>query len=407
MTATGTADPRSTRAVLLAVGVTLAMTAVAVWLKARCPIPGASAEQLYLQLCYSDVPPLYFTERLSEGAVPYLDAAVEYPVLTGLWMWLAALPVSTVGGFFWTTVAILAAGAVATATLLVREVGPVRTLAFAAAPTLALSGAVNWDLPAVALATAGVVAHRRGRDGWAGVALGLGTAAKLFPGLLLVVLVPAAWRERGRAAGLATALTAGVAWWAVNAPVALAAPDGWLEFLRLNRERGADWDSLYTLLGHVGGSDVATDTVNLVSAVLFAVAAAVLLVHAHRRVDPSRWHELALPLLIAFLLANKVYSPQFSLWLLPLFAFAFPGWGWLATFAVADLAVTAARFPYLAGFLDPPLDDATGYTPFGTAIAVRAVVLVAIALVAARRAARPVAPSVGTLERSDVAGAAP
>lgn len=390
MTTASATPSRGTRAVLVGLGVTLAMMTVAVWLKTRCPVPGASAEQLYLQWCYSDVPPLYFTERLHEGAVPYLDAAVEYPVLTGLWMWLAALPVTTVGGFLWATVVLLVAGAVATTVLLVREVGLVRSLAFAAAPTLALSGAVNWDLPAVALATAGVVAHRRGRDGLAGTMLGLGTAAKLFPGLLLVVLVPAAWRERGRSAGLVTVLTAAVAWWAVNAPIALAAPDGWLEFVRLNRERGADWDSLYTLLGHLGGPDLATDTVNLVSAAAFAVATVALLAHAQRRVDPSRWHELALPLVIAFLLANKVYSPQFSLWLLPLFAFAFPGWGWLATFAVTDLAVTAFRFPYLAGFLDPPLEGAIGYGPFGTAVGARAVVLVAIAVVAARRAARPV-----------------
>ncbi|MBW3567005.1 MAG: FtsX-like permease family protein, partial [Proteobacteria bacterium] len=76
--------------------------------------------------------------------------------------------------------------------LLATEVGARRALVVAAAPTLLVSGAVNWDLPSLALATAGLVAHRRGHDGWTGVWLGLGTAAKLWPGLALVALVPAA-----------------------------------------------------------------------------------------------------------------------------------------------------------------------------------------------------------------------
>ena len=44
----------------------------------------------YTHLCYSDVIPLYYTEKLNEGAVPYVDHPVEYPVLTGAFMGVAA-----------------------------------------------------------------------------------------------------------------------------------------------------------------------------------------------------------------------------------------------------------------------------------------------------------------------------
>ena len=44
----------------------------------------------YTHFCYSDVVPLWSDERLDVGAVPYRDTAVEYPVLTGGFMWLTA-----------------------------------------------------------------------------------------------------------------------------------------------------------------------------------------------------------------------------------------------------------------------------------------------------------------------------
>ena len=41
-------------------------------------------------MCYSDVVPLWSDERLDTGAVPYRDTTVEYPVLTGAFMWMTA-----------------------------------------------------------------------------------------------------------------------------------------------------------------------------------------------------------------------------------------------------------------------------------------------------------------------------
>lgn len=374
------------RAVVLAVAAALLSTALALTAKSWCGIPGSTVDQ-YLHWCYSDVPPLYFSERLAEGAVPYLDHAVEYPVLTGLWMAVASGLAGSVTGFFWWTGALLAVGAVITAGLLAQEVGLGRALAFALAPTLLVSGAVNWDLPAVALATAGLVAHRRGRDGWSGVWLGLGTAAKLFPGLFLLLTVPAAWRLRGRRAGVTTAAAAAASWVAVNLPVAIPAPQGWWRFFELSRSRPADWDSLYTLVGNALGTTFSTLGVNTVSALLFVVGAATIVTVTVRNDAPGSWHRAALPLLAWFLLVNKVYSPQFSLWLLPLFALAFPGWGWLAAFAVADVAVTLTRFPYLADFVGEGLDGAWAYGPFGFAVLVRAVVLGATAILGWREPA--------------------
>src|SRR6266498_2509014 len=47
----------------------------------------------YKYFCYTDVLALYYAEHLNEGQVPYVDHAVEYPVLTGMLMGALGLPV--------------------------------------------------------------------------------------------------------------------------------------------------------------------------------------------------------------------------------------------------------------------------------------------------------------------------
>ncbi len=262
-----------TTPVAVAVGVGVLLAGV-VWKATHTSTMAAQ----YLRWGYTDIVPLFHAERLDVGAVPYLDHAVEYPVLTGLQMWMAGTPARDGHSFLWWTAALLVVSVAVTVWLLAREVGPHRALVVAAAPTLLVSGAVNWDLPSLALATAGLVAHRRGRDGWAGAWLGLGTAAKLWPGLALVALVPAAWRLRGPRAGLLTAGAAGGAWLSVNLPVMVAAPRGWARFLELNRERGIDWDPLWAVASRTFEWQPATGTINLLSAAIVVLGAGAIMV---------------------------------------------------------------------------------------------------------------------------------
>jgi uncharacterized membrane protein len=229
-----------------------------------------------------------------------------------------------------------------------------RALYFALAPTLLIYGFMNWDLLAVALGTAATLAYLNRRDVWAGILLGLGAAAKIYPGLLLVPFVLGRFRERRPDDGVHLAWAGVGCWLAVNLPFILAAPRGWWEFFRFNGSRPADWDSLWfigcnRITGHLGCSPpgtIGTGTVNLASALLF-VGLCVLVWVARRRREPGfpRW-TFGLPLLIVFLLTNKVYSPQYGLWLLPWFALALPDLRLFAAFQAADVAVFLTRFSW-------------------------------------------------------------
>jgi uncharacterized membrane protein len=276
--------------------------------------------------------------------------------------------------------------AFATALCLYLMVGGRRTLYFVLAPTLLVYAFVNWDLLAVALATAAILMYLRRRDVFAGILLGLGAAAKVYPALLLVPLVAGRLRARepDRATRLAWA-TAG-SWIAVNLPFALAAPSGWWEFFRFNSARPADWDSLWYIACHrVTGelsSCAGTRTINVVSALAFvALLALVWRWKASRDPGFARW-TLGLPVLVLFLLVNKVYSPQYSLWLLPWFALALPDLRLFVAFQAADVAVFVTRFSWfaeLSGFGGLPIGA------FEAAVVVRAAILVACVVAWARR----------------------
>jgi uncharacterized membrane protein len=345
-------------------------------LKSPCLGPWDDGRQYNLQ-CYSDVAALYASDDrdrgLDEDRVPYLDGQNEYPVLTGLAMWVTAVPADSYPSFVVWNALLLTAAAAVTAWALHAFTGR-RAMWFSVAPTLLVYGLVNWDLIAVALATAGTLAYLRGRDGPAGVLLGLGAAAKLYPALLLIPFALGRWRE-GRSGDARRLVGATVLTWAaVNLPFAVFGFERWSEFFRFNSARGADWDSLWFIGARPFDLVWDSTLLNVLSAAAFAVAAVLLWRAASRRPGFRPW-TFGFPLLVAFLLTNKVYSPQYGLWLLPWFAAAVPSLRLFVAFEVADVVVFVTRFQFFAELsgVGPGLP----FWSFELAVVARAAVLVA------------------------------
>jgi len=345
----------------------------------------------YVAMCYSDTIPLWGVENLDDpAALPYRDAWIqdegtpdetvrymEYPVLTGFHQWAAArvadawtglaeqtgllpsaLPVVV---YFDVSAAWLALAwlAVVWATHALRPSRPWDAVLVALSPLVAVHVFTNFDALAVAAATLGLLALVRNRPLLAGVLLGIGGGFKFYPLLLLgpiFVLGMRRWRDgRTLAPALRTSVTALVTVVAVNAPVALAWPTGWLEFFRLNRTRPADPDSLYYVLSHFSewaGFDgrltagEAPAVLNVVSIVLFALCCAAIAALAWWAPRTPRLASLAFLVVATFLLVNKVWSPQYSLWLVPLAVLALPRTRILLGWMVLDALVWVPRMYY-------------------------------------------------------------
>lgn len=354
-------------------------------------------QRAYYQLCYSDTVPLYTAELLSLGKFPYKSSWIEtdaegrpqiqydgepairymeYPVLTGLYQYLSmtvaktytaltklvSVPVIAEVVMFFNIAALgLALAWLTTLWATAMLAGPRRIWdagLLAASPIVIFQIFTNFDALATAFAACGMLAWARRRPVLAGVLLGLGVAAKLYPLLLLVPLVLLAVRTgRLREAGKA-AVAAVLAWLVVNLPIMMLFPRGWSEFFRLNARRGDDMDSLYNVVKSFTGwrgfdQDLGfwepPTVLNTVSAALF-VACCILIGYivltAPRR---PRVAQIAFLVVAAFLLTNKVWSPQFSLWLVPLAVLALPHRRILLAWMTVDMLVWVPRMLYLFG----------------------------------------------------------
>jgi len=342
----------------------------------------------YVAMCYSDTVPLYGAERLDQGAFPYKTSWVqnlgtaaqetrymEYPVITGLYQWASmviakgwvgaaavlGLPSALEVVVYFTVVALgLAIAWLVTVWATSRVTGRrVWDAALAAvSPLVAVHAFTNFDPLATAFAATGLLAWARKRPVLAGVLLGIGGAAKLYPLLLLGPLLVLCLRTATVRTWIRTAAAALGAWVVVNAPIAVLFPAGWREFFRLNTSRGADPDSLYNVVSSFTGWSgfdgplVAGQTPSVLNAVTLAMFAAVcaavawLALCAPRR---PRVAQLSFLLVAGFLLTNKVWSPQYSLWLVPLAVLALPRTRLLLGWMLIDALVWVPRMYYYLG----------------------------------------------------------
>jgi uncharacterized membrane protein len=378
-------------------------------------------QRAYYELCYSDTVPLYGAELLSQGKFPYKSSWIEsgpdgtpqtrydgkpavrymeYPVLTGVYQYvsmalaktytalskLLPLPViAEVVVFFDVAAFGLAlawlATVWATAGLSGRRVWDAALVA--ASPVLIFQIFTNFDALATAFAMGGLLAWARRRPVLAGVLLGLGAAAKLYPLLFLGPMLVLGIRT-GRLGALArTAGVAAATWLLVNLPVLVLFPRGWSEFFRLNTRRGDDMDSLYNVVKSYTGwrgfdpklgfwePPTVLNTMVLVSFVICCAAIAYVAFTAPQR---PRVAQLLFLVVAAFLLTNKVWSPQFSLWLVPLAVLAVPHRRILLAWMTIDALVWVPRMYYLYGNPNRSLPEQV----FTTTVLLRDIAVVAL-----------------------------
>ena len=342
------------------------------------------------------------------GNVPYRDLPIEYPP--------GALPMFLLPGVmfgdardahwsppndagrryhlaFDSLVALLTAAMVTCTALSLAALrrparGQVISLAVVASAPL-LVGHVfveRYDVWPAALTAAALAAAVRGRYALGGVALGLGAAAKVYPALLLPVLVIVAVRQRGLRAAIASAAAAVGAAVLVFLPFAVV---GWPEtWATLRHQLGGglqvetlassvlvmtyhvgDWLGLRTTGLTVGSEEhglgrsvlegVGIDATKTTLNVLLVIVLCLLwLALARSKNDPREdLVRYSAASIAAALVLGTVLSAQYITWLIPLVPLVGGRRGTVATFCfVVAAALTHAWFPgdayrsYLSNF---------------------------------------------------------
>lgn len=324
----------------------------------------------FQSLNYSDIIWLYLRDHLARQPRPYLDFPLEYPPLTGGLSYLLSFAPDLHTYFALATLVLAVCGLAAVAAL--GGLVGARPWYLAAAPALLLYGGLNWDLAAIGMTALALLSYARGRDGWGTLALIAAVWLKLFPVVFLPAIVIARLCEGRWRAALSIGARFALGSAAINLPLALANRAGWSYFFTYNDDRRAE-PSLWTLFPRL-----TIDQINSASLALLAFGALICGVLALRTRQPSAPAVGAL-LLLWWFFVNKIYSPQYALWVfLALALLGLPRGLWRG-FVLFDLVYYYASFQILF----TSLQHADALVEWQTRYLVQPLVVVRLALLGA------------------------
>jgi hypothetical protein len=335
---------------------------------------------VYARLCYSDIPILYRIREAMFSGGPLFSAEnpLEYPTLTGGFIWLAR----KIAGWFGAEIgadlddmqklhsaniyfAVNAVLLFICFTVLVwahLQMGRdsatsasggirVRTwdaLFIAISPAVMLTGLINWDLFPVALTSLGLLLWARKRPAAAGIIIGLAAAAKFYPLAIIPVLALLCIRAGKMGAFGKFFGGAAISWSICNVPLMLSDFDGWAYFWVFNKDRGADLGSLWYVLELAG---IKVPYLSILETGILAVGGCLVIALVFSAPRRPRVAQVALLVMVFFLAFNKVYSPQYVLWLLPFVVLARPKVFDIAVFTISEALYYLAVWGLLNGLL--------------------------------------------------------
>ncbi|HJZ48099.1 MAG TPA: glycosyltransferase 87 family protein [Roseiflexaceae bacterium] len=316
--------------------------------------------------------------KLLHGQLPYRDFALEYPPLALLPFALPRLATFGLPINFSDYVWLFLIQNVIFSTLIALVVARIsgwRPFALALyALLVAISAPLlpwRYDLFPALLTALALLCLLRERPAWAGIWLGLGVAAKLYPIVLLPIFGIYCLAGKNRPALLRLGLGCASAVALTLIPFVLLAPGPLLSFMRYHELRGLQLESLPAgaiVLAHILGRGAARldfnyGALHLVSPlagaalkwlpIVFLALYSVVLVCClarFREEQATQAHVASQSLvvycvaaLLAFIVTNKVFSPQYIIWLLPFAPLLRPR---QAGALLAICALTIILFPF-------------------------------------------------------------
>lgn len=312
----------------------------------------------YVHACYSDIPALFGERGLQTGAWAYGNGenSVEYPVVTGLVMWLLAkLTMSQSPAIYFYINAVFITAIFISLAFLLRKMKPELSYLFIFAPAVIASLFINWDMWAIISMVIAISFFEEKKFNFSAVALGISVATKFMPIFLLLPVALIFWKRKEIRLALRYLLLFTITVLVINLPIALTTPTGWWRFYELNLNRGADWGSIWHSLSSLG---IGLTNINYLSTLLLLAGFTAVVIYFLEIQNTAILTQLSFVVLALVMSVSKVYSPQYVLWLTPLAVLAltnkkdvFAFWIWQGAEVIYHLAiwqhlavVTGARF---------------------------------------------------------------
>jgi len=351
----------------------------------QCENSGWATPDQYIHACYSDLPALYGSRGLDTNSWPYSsdDNSVEYPVITAMVMYATSFAAKSPASYFNVNIFFLILLFIATL-IVVRKIRPEFAYLSAIAPAMIASLFINWDLWGIATMMLAIYWFDRKQYLHSALILALSISTKFLPIFLLIPIAFILWRDTKLKELVKYVAVVAATWLAINAPFALTTPTGWWRFFKLNLERGADWGSIWLALQQLG---LSLTNLNYLSILVLLIAlTSVAIVLFELKYTPTL-ASVAFIVMAAVMIASKVYSPQFVLWLTPLAVIALTNkkdlhafWLWQATEVIYHVAI----WQHIASITGAQFG--LGPTPYAILTLVRIAGTIYLMAVLARRA---------------------
>jgi uncharacterized membrane protein len=282
----------------------------------HCESTSWATPDQYIHSCYSDFPSLFSERGLSDSTWPYASDtnSVEYPVLTGLVMYATSFVAHTPISYFnfnALLIALLFIGLV----LIVRRIKPEYAYLVPIAPVMLASLYINWDLWAITTMLLSIYWFDRKAYLYSSLALAISISTKFIPVFLLLPILFILWRSNQLRDLVKYLLTMIIIWLAVNLPFILTTPTGWWRFYKLNMERQADWGSIWLAFNQLG---LGLANLNYLAILLLLIGLTSFVIFLFEIKNTPTLASVAFIVLAIVMIASKVYSPQYVLWLTPL-----------------------------------------------------------------------------------------
>lgn len=251
----------------------------------------------------------------SESGIPYIDKETEYPVITGLFIYLTDMISETKELFFIVNFILLTIFAVITSVILYKMTNERRRVIFLfiLMPSFILFTVYNWDMIGIMLMTFSFYFIQKKKDTQAIVFLSLAVSTKFFPVIFLIPFL----LKKDKTKALKNLSFFVITFLAVNLYFMVNNFSRWFYTYSFHINRAANIDSIWGLISKVLPSEVLY--INLISAGLFIFFYFFII---YRKRDLG-FFQLSFLLFLIFLIFNKIFSPQYLLWLLPFFVILF------------------------------------------------------------------------------------
>lgn len=324
-------------------------------LKRPCLIQnwGGAAKVEYTSYCYNDIQALYGIRGLSDRKIPYFEVLpYEYPPLIAGQMYLTSLLSRNHAEFFianWVVNVLCLALSLLLLLKLAKQ--PERVLYFCVSSCLFLYAGMNWDATSVLLLILVLHSTEKKQYFLAGVFGGLSLGGKLFPVFCFLPLATENFKNKERLQKLVVGGVVGAG--ILYLPLFLFSLwkqgnlDPILSIFLFHAKRLPEYDTIWHWTSGIFGYSPYDDKyrifVERISFLILILGATFTCYWNRKKNIPWR---VSGAIIVLLLLVSKIYSPQYSLWLLPFFVLNPLPAKWIYAFYLADLWGFFARFSW-------------------------------------------------------------